>query len=89
MGTSPAFLWSWDPGLLLSLDCNYTRSSLGSQALELELDVYHWLSWASGLPTAGLGTSGMRNHVSQFFMTNLFLSMHLRLIGSVSLETPA
>ena len=53
----------------------YTIGFLCSQVFRLRQQLYLWLPWVSSLPTADLGTCQPPNHVSQFLIINLNLSV--------------
>lgn len=59
-------------------------SSPGSQALRLQLEIYHWLSWISvfSLTLQILDLVSFHIHVIQFFILNLFLYLHVLLVCS-------
>lgn len=65
---------------------SYAISSLGSQASELRLELYQWLSWQFSFQLQFLGLLSLHNHMSQFFITNFFLYIYVHPGGSVSLE---
>lgn len=50
-----------------------TITSLGFQTSGLRLEIYHWLSWISSLPTAEWRLLSLHNYMSQFLIINFFI----------------
>lgn len=69
-------------GLSFPQTGSYSMGSPISQDFRLRLEWHHWLSWVSGLKTAGVGVHSLHNHVSQL------LILQILFIQSILTNTP-